>query len=1008
MGEKIVIGPINKGLNTSREPFVIDNDSFPVLQNAYQWRGRVKRKRGTSFLGRLTRFFNSLLSSYSPTHNTIVLGNDGSGNGIGNILIGFGVLGTNASLVEGNITINDTTNGLTYVDDSKGNLVIGITIFGSINYATGAFVITGRAGDTVNVNFNYYPGLPVLGIEDFTPVPTQFPQTILFDDVYSYSISTASPYPIHDVSFYKNPPSSGTYVQKTNATPTTWNGQDYQQFWTTNYLGALWATNGIPVPFNPTNIGMQFQKASGTQVDAITVDFVMVGATNLVIGDFVFANEFNLTPSPPPPSTLNFQTGYVTSVVGTTVRVVFPKATIAAGAYTGGILQFLTNRSNTTIDSLRYYDGDPTDGNSTSLTLIPGHGWVNFAPPLSQFAFSIGNLPADKYYLVGARMIIPFKDRLLFLGVVVATSGGGVFYLQDTIVYSQNGTPYYTASFPGSDPISTLTVFTPSFIVPDNQTATASAYFRDSVGFGGSVDSGGLDQPITTASFNEDVIIIGFSTTQTRLVYSGTDLVPFNFYYINSEYGSASPFSSINFDKGVVTRGTRGFIITGQTSCQRIDLDIPDSVFEINLTQNGNERVCSSRDFINEWIYFTYPENNDSYRYPNQTLMWNYRDNSWAIFYESYTTYGQFRRQTGFIWNTVGSVYPTWITWNESWNSGDSTLLQTEVLAGNQQGFIIARDEGTGEATSLYIQDIGSVTGLITSPDHNLVDGDYIIISGVLGIAGSPVNGQTFSVLVIDANTFTLNPEVSLLGPYIGGGLITKIYVPFIQTKQFPPSWGMSRKTRLGVQQYLLSTTENAQITLLIYLSQNSSSPYNDGAIVPAAVPTNNSLIYSTVLYTCPESTNLGLTPANINLQMVTAIQQSQIWHRINTSLIGDTVQLGFTLSDAQIRDLETFGSIFSITSITKVYPAVITTNANFEIGQLVLIQGVVGMTEINGNVYQVLNSDATTVTINLDSSLFTIYVSGGTITQTAGINAFAEIELHGAILDVNPSQVLV
>jgi hypothetical protein len=1000
MGEKIVIGPINKGLNTSRTPFVIDNDSFPVLQNSYQWRGRVKRKRGTSFLGRLTRFFNSTISSYSPSHNTIVLGAGGSGN----LLTSFATLQTNATLVAGNITIVDSTNGLTYTDDSNGNLINSSTILGSVNYITGAFLITGRAGDTVSVSFNYYPDLPVLGIEDFTPFPTQFPGTILFDDVYSYSISTASPYPIHDVSFYKNPASSGSYVQKTNPTPTTWNGNDYQQFWTTNYQGALWATNGIPIPFVSTNIGMQFQKASGAWVNATTITFTMSGATNLVIGDFVFANEFTASTAANA-ATLNFQTGYVTNVVGTAVTVVFPSAMIANDAYSNGILQFLTNRSNTSIDCLRYYDGDPTNGNSTNPTLTPGNGWVNFAPPISQSIFSIGDLPAAQYYLVGARMIIPFKDRILFLGVVVANSGNGVFYLQDTIVYSQNGTPYYTASFTGS-PTAATTIFTPALIVPANQTATASAYFSDSTGFGGFVTAG-LDQPITTASFNEDVIIIGFSTTQTRLVYSGSDIVPFNFYYINSEYGSASPFSSINFDKGVVTRGTRGFILTSQTNCNRIDLDIPDQVFEINLTQNGNERLCAARDFINEWIYFTYPENNDSYRYPNQTLMWNYRDNSWAIFYESYTTYGQFRRQTGFIWSTVGLVYPSWSVWNEPWNAGDSTLLQTEVLAGNQQGFIISRDEGTGEATSLYISALNSVTGVITSPDHNLVSGDYIIISGVLGAAGALLNGKTFSVHILDANTFTLNPPVTVTPTYIGGGLITKIYVPFIQTKQFPTAWGMSRKTRLGPQQYLLSTTANSQITLLIYLSQDSSNPYNQGAIVPAIAPTNSSLIYSTVLYTCPESTNLGLTPANINLQMVTASQQAQIWHRINTSLIGDTVQLAFTLSDDQIRSDITVGPPFAITGATNAYPCVLTTTAADEVNQLVLIQGVVGMTQLNGNIYQVISSTSTTVTINVDSTLFGSYISGGTATQVAGLNSFAEIELHGIILDVNPSQVL-
>src|SRR5271166_1484356 len=56
---KLVVGPIDKGLRTDRLPFNIDNDSFPVLVNAYQWRGRVKRKRGTSLLCRLQRIIGT-------------------------------------------------------------------------------------------------------------------------------------------------------------------------------------------------------------------------------------------------------------------------------------------------------------------------------------------------------------------------------------------------------------------------------------------------------------------------------------------------------------------------------------------------------------------------------------------------------------------------------------------------------------------------------------------------------------------------------------------------------------------------------------------------------------------------------------------------------------------------------------------------------------------------------------------------------------------------------------
>jgi hypothetical protein len=228
------------------------------------------------------------------------------------------------------------------------------------------------------------------------------------------------------------------------------------------------------------------------------------------------------------------------------------------------------------------------------------------------------------------------------------------------------------------------------------------------------------------------------------------------------------------------------------------------------------------------------------------------------------------------------------------------------VIAGNQQGFILIRNVGTGEGNSLYISAVSGNT--ITSPHHGLNHGDYIVIRGCIGTGVLP--SGIYQVGVTTVNTFFIDGPPNT-GTYSGGGLIQRMYIPLIQTKQFPAAWDLARKTRIGVQQYLLTTTSNGQITLLIFLSQNSDSAYNTGNIVPQNNAINNALVYSTVLYTCPELTNLGLTPANINLQMPTAVQQSQIWHRMNTSLIGDTVQIGFTMSDAQMRD-PTFSNQFA------------------------------------------------------------------------------------------------
>lgn len=877
MSEKIVVGPINKGIRTDREPFVIDNDSFPVLINAYQWRGRVKRKRGTTFLGRLQRFL-------------------GTTNGAGNLTVTI----VPAPITSGISTFTVGTD--VFVDPGGASPVTLLTNSSgsaTLNRTTGVLTITGSQAATAVI---YFPTLPVMGLEDFTSASNQFPLTLGFDTVYAYNIPVMYPYTPYDVSFYKNPATGPAgYVPKGTWTPVTWNGQDYQQFWTVNYQGALWATNGAHVPFDTNNIGMQFKPIVTVTVLTPTTANLQITAHGLVVGDFVFINEVLTTTG------INLQTGYVTTVAGVNnVIVTFPNATLATNG-SGGIAQYLTSRSDTTLDCIRWYDGDPTNG--VSPLPSTSNGWVNFMPPLSNAAYSIGGLPAAIYYLVGAKMIVPFKDRLLFLGPVVQSSSAGPFYLQDTIVYSQNGTPYYTASFTGN-PLFATTVFNP-ILVPVNQTATAPAWFEDVTGFGGFITAG-IDQPINTVSSNEDVLLVGFEKVQSRLVYSGNDILPFNFFLINSEYGSGSTFSTITFDKGAYTIGGRGIVVTSQNGTQRVDLEIPDQVFEFSLQTNGPQRITSVRDFINEWIYFTYNSNEQTWKFPNQTLLYNYREQSWGIFNESYTTYGQFRRQSGLTWSTL--VLPfTWSQWTDPWNSGSGTIFQPDVIAGNQQGFVLFReDDKTGEDKSLAIQNISG--NVVTSPNHTLNEDDYIIISGVLGTGASQVNGLIFKVASPTATTFVLNGSTVNFGPtdYSGGGVITRMYVPQIQTKQFPLSWEMARKTRLGPQQYLLTTTPNGQITLLIFLSQNSAGAYNNSPIVPDVNSVNNSLIYSTVLYTCPESTNLGLlpastnmlNPANTNLQMVTASQQEQIWHRMNTSLIGDTVQIGFTLSDTQMRDV--------------------------------------------------------------------------------------------------------
>lgn len=71
--------------------------------------------------------------------------------------------------------------------------------------------------------------------------------------------------------------------------------------------------------------------------------------------------------------------------------------------------------------------------------------------------------------------------------------------------------------------------------------------------------------------------------------------------------------------------------------------------------------------------------------------------------------------------------------------------------------------------------------------------------------------------------------------------------------------------------------------------------------------------------------------------------------------------------------------NVFSIFGIALGVTTIITMSNDLDAGQQVLIQGVVGTTELNGNTYIILDATDTFIEIDVDSIGFTPYVSDGT-----------------------------
>lgn len=227
------IADYETGLVQEREDFLLPFDAFPILEDAFCWRGRIKRKQGYELLGRLRRVLEAQALSNTVASDTY----DNGGSTIFTTLslestaeIQPGELQIIFDIGGGNETILDDNGDGTLATTATNNLS---ATGGSINYVTGSisvsFTAPIAAGIAVEVGFPYYPGLPVMGLRSRERNAINAEQLIAFDTTYAYVLS------------------SGQWVEFIAGT--TWSGNDSDFFWSTNYWvdgsnnKLFWVTN---------------------------------------------------------------------------------------------------------------------------------------------------------------------------------------------------------------------------------------------------------------------------------------------------------------------------------------------------------------------------------------------------------------------------------------------------------------------------------------------------------------------------------------------------------------------------------------------------------------------------------------------------------------------------------------------------------------------------------------------------------------------------------------------
>lgn len=512
-----------------------------------------------------------------------------------------------------------------------------------------------------------------------------------------------------------------------------------------------------------------------------------------------------------------------------------------------------------------------------------GTTFTSFAPALD----GIGNL------LIQARILIPYYGRLLAFNTIegLGYGLGGNKNFFNRVRFSQTGNPL-----------------------------DAAAWRVDIFGRGGFADAPTAES-IIDVKFFKNTLIVFFERSTWQLRYVGEYGTPFLFERISSDFGSESTFSSLLFDQGVLAIGDRAIISATSTSVNRIDEPIPDQVFDIRNVLAGPQRVQGVRDYQRELAFWSFT-NSDiataTQKFPSSVLVYNYRNNTFAIFRDNVTSFGTLQPATGITWDSLD------IFWDDTvvtWDSVQNNALFPRIVSGNQQGFIHYYGYVLPDEPSLAITAINlTVTPItITVPNHNLENFDIVYLENLtfLDNAVPPANTLTtdlndkiYSVQLIDDNTLTLyrwsfdnqqyfsnfsfTPVTSAV--YTGAGTLRLFPLLDLQTKDFNPFAPKGKQLKVSYIDFLMAKTESAAFSINLFF--NTTSPIV-GTIPTGKVGQSEAETFTPTPY-YGNNTNSDIA-----------------WHRFAQTIAGQFIRIQMTLDNDLMNTFSTHEQDWQLNAMT-------------------------------------------------------------------------------------------
>lgn len=237
--DRFLIAPFQTGLQTDLKPWIITDDAFSTLRNAYVFRGRVRKRFGAHLMNGLVA--NGEAQLYSRLR--VELGNTDP------------ITGNFSITVPGNVyaigqmfSVTSDTTGLdemytVYQTGTPAATLHTGTGTATYNTTTGALVITGSAYKNQPVWF--YPATPVIGFVVYLNDELDDEPVFAFDTQFAYQWNTT-------IQAWER------ISAEANPGDAEWTGDSWQLMWGSMYRGINGSDYYMFVTNNNVNDGLRY------------------------------------------------------------------------------------------------------------------------------------------------------------------------------------------------------------------------------------------------------------------------------------------------------------------------------------------------------------------------------------------------------------------------------------------------------------------------------------------------------------------------------------------------------------------------------------------------------------------------------------------------------------------------------------------------------------------------------------------------------------------------------